>query len=136
LRRYWPIGVAVAVFLVTYFWYSRVLVESRQSAVFSQSVVVSREARSQFFEAVTRFSKQQGFKVRIAAVRPDNEHFAIYMDRADFSISAANAFDTSVFRVFYYVNEPAKVTSADVTRLASDFEKMARSVDSVTVSAK
>ena len=136
LQRYWPIAAAVFLAIYVGVWYHRVLNTPPQPAVFSQSVVVSREVRNQFFETVTRFSKQQGFAVRIAAVSPDNEHFAIAMERADFSISAVNSFDTSVFRVFYYVNNPTKDTNADVARLASDFERMVRSVESVTVSTK
>jgi hypothetical protein len=42
----------------------------------------------------------------------------------------------SEFRVSYYMNKPTKEPNADLARLVTDFANMARSVETVTVSAK
>jgi hypothetical protein len=137
LRKYWQISLAIALVALGSYGivlYYRALNEPPQSAALLQTLVVSKDARERFFEAVKLFGKQHGFAVRVAAVRPDNEHFSIAMERSDFSISAVNPFDTSVFRVAFYVNKKTK--DGDITRLSADFATMARSVDGVTVQPK
>jgi hypothetical protein len=137
LRRHWQISLAIVlVALCGYglFSYYQALNEPPKHAAVSQTFVVTKDARERFFEAVKLFGKQRGFAVRVAAVRPDNEHFSIAMERRDFSISAVNPFDTAVFRVAFYVNMQTK--DGDLTRLATDFADMAGSVDGVTVQVK
>jgi hypothetical protein len=134
LRRYWQISLAVALVglcgygLVSY---HRALNEPPRPAALLQTFVVSKQARDRFFDAVKLFGKQHGFAVRVAAVRPDNEHFSIAMERSDFMISAVNPFETSVYLVAYYVNNQTK--DGELNRLSVQFADMAASVDGVTV---
>src|SRR5687767_9405324 len=102
LRRHWQISLAIAVAALCGYGivsYYQALNEPPKQAALLQTLVVSKHARERFFDAVKLFGKQHGFAVRVAAVRPDNEHFSIAMERSDFSISAVNPFDTAVFRV-------------------------------------
>jgi hypothetical protein len=91
---------------------------------------VKPDARDRFFDQLRKFADENAFAIRIAPVRPDNQHFLIQLWREDIKGIGVNSGDPEKYVVaFFYNSEREAAVASAINRLA---DNLTSSVTSVT----
>jgi len=99
------------------------------------TVNVERRAREAFFEQIKNFGGKHGFAVRIAPIRPDNEHFTVELWRSDLKVLGDNPFDQidpAQFRISFYQNGQHPVPARLLEFVVNDLKRFIAEVPGTT----
>jgi len=108
-----------------------------QSAVRVVHFTVKTDARDRFFNQLRNFSDENDFAIRIAPVRPDNQHFLIQLWRDDIKGIGVNSGDPEKFGIaFFHNSQRISAIAFAIHRLAGSLTSSLTSVNGVAASTE
>jgi len=96
-------------------------------------VSVKADARSSFFDKLTKFANEYAFAIRIAPVRPDTQNFSIQLWRADIKGIGVNTLSPEDFEIFFYNNSKQPVDPDAVAQIVDGLTHAVTQIEGVSV---